>query len=171
MSPSRDIRRAENREWPSEVRSAAGIATLLPFLLVGIDAAGGQATFRRVLIWTALGLILLCVLWPTRVLAVPSRLTAHGLLSKRHVRTDRLTSVVLYTGVTTRLLLRDADGCNLEVDPRVLISNPQLWYLLEQGIQASINCGALFESRQSLHRLSRLIDGESTRLICKISGL
>ncbi|MFJ4973684.1 hypothetical protein [Streptomyces sp. NPDC088755] len=64
MPPSHDTRRAEHREWASEARSAAGMAALFPLPLVGIDAAGGPASFRRVAIRTALGLILPCVLWP-----------------------------------------------------------------------------------------------------------
>ncbi|MFF4855045.1 hypothetical protein ACFY2N_09125 [Streptomyces rubiginosohelvolus] len=58
----------------------------------------------------------------------------------------------------------------VEIDPRVLISNPLIWYRLEQDVQASVNCGSLMESRESLQKLSRLIDGD-TRLICKVSGL
>ncbi|MFD3412478.1 hypothetical protein [Streptomyces cyaneofuscatus] len=86
-------------------------------------------------------------------------------------RTDLLASVDLPAGISPRLLLVDIEGNRLEIDPRVLVSDPPLWYLVNQGIRTSVSRGTILGDEQSLHRLSHLADGENARLIFKSSGL
>lgn len=107
---------AANREWAGSARSAPGVVALLP-LLLGADAAGGQTSPCRVLLWIALGLLLLFVLLPNRVLAAPGLLTTKEPLCERHVRTDLLASVDLPAGISPRLLLVDIEGNRLEIAP------------------------------------------------------
>ncbi|KOU21260.1 hypothetical protein ADK52_24375 [Streptomyces sp. WM6372] len=162
---------AEDRNWPSDARAAAGIAVLLPGLLLAVDAAAGHTHWQRVLLWTALGLALLAVLWPTRVRATPGVLTTRGLLHHRRVRTDRLLSVAWHDGVAQRLVLRDLDGNRLEVDPRVFAANPALWHLFDQSVKVSLSLGTMRDGSDPLRRLARLIDRQTVRTVFKISEM
>ncbi|MFD6803845.1 hypothetical protein ACFWCQ_36305 [Streptomyces cyaneofuscatus] len=103
MSATGLLAYAANREWAGSARSAPGVVALLPLLLPGVDAAGGQTSPCRVLLWIALGLLLLFVLRPNRVLAAPGLLTTKEPLCERHVRTDLLASVDLPAGISPRL--------------------------------------------------------------------
>ncbi|MER6776107.1 MULTISPECIES: hypothetical protein [unclassified Streptomyces] len=161
----------EDRDWRGDARAAAGIAVLFPGLLVAVDAASGCTHWQRVLLWTALGLTLFAVLWPTRVRAAPGLLTTRGLLHRRRVHTDRLVSVAWHDGVAQRLVLRDLDGNRLDVDPRVFAANPALWHLFEQGVRASLSLGTVTEGSDPLRRLSRLIDRQTVTTVFKLSGL
>ncbi|MGW3626803.1 hypothetical protein [Streptomyces sp. NPDC000880] len=103
---------------------AIGIATLFPLLLMGVDAASDSTAGPRTRLRAALGVTLFAVLWPTRVTATPGLLASHGLAHRHHICADRLVSVSWLDGVAQHLILRDTDGNRLELDPRVLLANP-----------------------------------------------
>ncbi|MFD6887437.1 hypothetical protein [Streptomyces sp. NPDC059957] len=161
----------EDTQWAGEARAAVGIAAGFPLLLVGVDTAGGFVSMLRASLWIGLGLVLLAVLWPAKVSAAPGLLTARGLVRRHHVHTDRLASVAWHNGIAQRLLLEDLDGNRAEVDPRVFVANPALWHVLDRDIRASLSHGTMRDGRQALRQLSRLIDGEASRTVFKISGL
>lgn len=157
--------------WAGNARAAAGVAVLFPALLLGVDAAAGYTDWQRVLLWTALGLALFAVLWPTRVRATPGLLMTRGLIQSRHVHTDRLASIAWYDGVAQRLVLRDVDGNRLEVDPRVFAANPLLWHMFDQDVHVSLSLGTVGEGLAPLQRLTRLINRETAHTIFKVSGM
>ncbi|MFD5513216.1 hypothetical protein [Streptomyces sp. NPDC059761] len=161
----------QDHNWAPDARAAAGIAVLFSGLLLAVDAVAGCTHWQRVLLWTALGLTLLAVLWPTRVRATPGMLMTRGPLHHRRVRTDRLVSVAWHDGVAQRLVLRDLDGNRLEVDPRVFAANPALWHLFDQGVKVSLSLGTLREGTDALRRLARLIDRQTVRTVFKISDM
>lgn len=161
----------QNSEWAAHARAAAAVAALFAALLLGADAAAGHSDWRRALLWTAHGLVLLAVLWPTRVRAAPGLLLTRGLVHHRHVRTDRLVAVAWHDGVAQRLVLTDLDGNRLEVDPRVLARNPALWHVVDHDIGPSVSRGLLCGGREPLLGLRRRIDRETARTVFKVSGL
>ncbi|MCX4524550.1 MULTISPECIES: hypothetical protein [unclassified Streptomyces] len=171
MNPAPEPAPAQDRGWAGDARAATGLATLFPALLLAVDTAAGSADWRRVVVWTALGLALFLVLWPTRVRAVPGLLTTRGLVHRRRVHTDRLASVAWHDGVAQRLVLRDIDGNRLEVDPRVLAANPPLWHVLDRDIHTSLARGTMREGLVPLRRLCRLIDRETAHTVFRASGL
>ncbi|MGW2582246.1 hypothetical protein ACWCYZ_13055 [Streptomyces virginiae] len=129
----------EDSQWAGDARAAAGIALGFPLLLVGVDTAAGFISAPRASLWIGLGLVLLAVLWPTKVSAYRGLLTARGLIHAHHVHTDRLASVAWHDGVAQRLLLEDIDGNRAEVDPRVFAANPPLWHVLDRDIRTSLS--------------------------------
>ncbi|MEU2390277.1 hypothetical protein [Streptomyces sp. NPDC007369] len=157
--------------WADDARAAVTVAASFPVLLLGVDGTSGALSGPRAALWTGLGLILFVMLWPTRVSARPGLLTARGLLRRHTVHTDRLRSVAWHDGVAQRLILRDLDGNQVEIDPRVLAANPPLWHLLDQDIRTSLSRGTMREGRRPLQRLSRLIDAETARTVFRVSGM
>ncbi|MBD0746929.1 hypothetical protein BG418_02615 [Streptomyces sp. CBMA152] len=140
-------------------------------LLLLIDASAGTLTVLRAALWLGLAALLLLVLWPARVSAGPGLLVSHALVRTRVVRTDRLVSVRWTDGVAQRLLLRDADGNRAEIDPQVLINNPPLWRLLDEGSRTSLARGTLCCGETALRQISARIDRETARTVFKVSGL
>ncbi|MEU0395696.1 hypothetical protein ABZ208_23505 [Streptomyces sp. NPDC006208] len=138
---------------------------------MAVDTAADSTTDRRTLLWVALGVTLVAVLWPTRITAAPGLLTSRGLVQRHRVHTDRLVSVSWHDGVAQRLILRDTDGNRLELDPRVLLSNPPLWRLLETDDRTSIARGTLISGRIPLQQLSLRIDEEVARTVFTIPDL
>ncbi|MDD9380036.1 hypothetical protein M8Z33_25940 [Streptomyces sp. ZAF1911] len=135
----------EDTQWAGDARAAVGIAAGFPSLLVVVDTAAGFVTVLRASLWIGLGLVLLAVLWPTKVSAAPGLLTARGLVRRHHVHTDRLASVTWHNGIAQRLLLEDIDGNRAEVDPRVFVANPAairyLCVLMCWRISSASSCG------------------------------
>ncbi|MDX3769106.1 MULTISPECIES: hypothetical protein [unclassified Streptomyces] len=152
---------ASDDGWSAEVRAACGCSALLLGLLLLIDVGSGRITGLRALMWVALALLLLVVLVPPRVTAGEGWLASRGLLRRRRVRTDRLVGVRWSDGVSLRLVLRDLDGARVELDPRVLIANPQLWQLLDAGARSSLGRGTLLCGATALSQLSERIDREA----------
>ncbi|MDI3422154.1 hypothetical protein [Streptomyces luteolus] len=163
--------RVHDPHWAAELRDAALCAGVLLALLTVADTAAGRLTLPRTALWTGLGVLLFVVLLPPRVTAGPGWVATRGLLRKRVVRTDALVSVRWVDGVSRRLLLRDAHGARLELDPDVLIRDPELWRLFEQGTRLSTDRGLLLCGRTAVEQLSRRIDGETVRTVFRISGL
>ncbi|MFI6352247.1 hypothetical protein ACIBJF_06170 [Streptomyces sp. NPDC050743] len=122
-------------------------------------------------LWLALALLLFLVLFPARVSAHGNWLTSRRLLVERRVRTDQLVSVRCLKGVSQRLLLRDAHGARVEIDPEVLVSNPVLWHRLEEGARKAAAEGLLLCGQTALHRLAARVDRETALAVFKASGL
>ncbi|WP_371654729.1 MULTISPECIES: hypothetical protein [unclassified Streptomyces] len=162
---------AYDRTWAGEARSAGGCAAVLLGLLLLIDTGAGTLTPWRAALWAGLAVLLLLVLWPARVSAAPGSLVARGPLRARAVRTDRLVSVRWSDGVAQRLVLRDAEGGRAEIDPRVLVTNPPLWRLVDAGARTSVARGTLRCGETALRQVSARVDRETARGVFRASGL
>lgn len=125
----------------------------------------------RAALWVALAVLLLLVLFPTRVAAGAGWLTSRGLLRERRVRTDDLVSVRCLEGVSLRLVLRDAFGGRVEIDPAVLIANPPLWHRVDEDVRSSVTRGSLLCGGTAMRRLSERIDRETAATVFKVSGV
>ncbi|WP_232544027.1 hypothetical protein [Streptomyces buecherae] len=119
--------------WRGELRFAVGLAALLLAALLLVDLANGTLDAARGLCWAGLSLLLLAVLVPPRVTAGEGWLATRGVWRTRSVRTDLLVTVRLVGGVTPRLLLRDARGATVWINPRALVTDPALWRQVERG--------------------------------------
>ncbi|MFJ2476209.1 hypothetical protein ACIOWI_25055 [Streptomyces sp. NPDC087659] len=157
--------------WAGERRAAIRCAALLLALLLLIDGSSGSLTLSRAAVWTGLAILLFVVLLPPRVTAGAGWLASRGLWRERRVLTDRLIAVRWSNGVARRVVLRDIEGGQVEVDPQVLVANPQLWRLLDAGARTSLGRGTLLCGATALRRLSRTIDGETAQSVFRISGL
>ncbi|MGW3421086.1 hypothetical protein [Streptomyces phaeochromogenes] len=160
-----------DRAWAGEARSAVGCALLMLGLLLVFDAGSGRLTALRFLLWAALAFLLFAVLLPARVSACEGELVCQGLFGHRSVCTDRLVAVCRSDGVAQRLVLRDEFGGRVEFDPRVLVNNPALWRLLDEGARTSAAGGSLVCGTTELRRLSERLDRETARTVFRISGL
>jgi hypothetical protein len=138
-------------------------------LLVDWDA--GTLTPARALLWLALSAAVFTILLPPRVTAGPGWLAVSGPLRRRVVRTDRLVCVRQFSGASSHLVLRDAEGGRLELDPRVLVTDPLLWHALDTGVLRSLEHGTLREGTDVLHRLGHRIDDETARALLRESGI
>jgi hypothetical protein len=87
------------------------------------------------------------------------------------VRTDALIAVRQYSGASSHLVLRDAHGGRLELDPRVLMADPLLWHELDTGVRRSIERGTLRQGTEVLRRLGHRIDDETALAVLRESGL
>lgn len=128
-------------------------------------------TWLRILLWTTLATTLFVVLVPPRVRAGAGWLSSRGLLRAHTVRTDRLVSVRWSDGVAQRLVLRDTDGCRVEVDPRVFVANPALWHRLDQDTRACVEHGTMLCGVTVLRQLAERIDRRTAQTVFQVSGL
>ncbi|MFB7742739.1 hypothetical protein ACWCWQ_08350 [Streptomyces sp. NPDC001571] len=156
--------------WAGEARSAAGCSAVLLGLLLTVDALAGTLDLARGGLWGLLAGLLFAVLWPARVSAAPGRLVARGLLRRAEVRTDRLVSVRWSDGVAQRLVLRDAEGNRVEIDPKVLVANPPLWHVLDRDARTSRDRKVLRCGETALRQLAARVDGETARAVFEVSG-
>ncbi|MGR6968082.1 hypothetical protein ACU639_00355 [Streptomyces cynarae] len=134
---------AHDLRWARDVKDSVRCAGALLVLLLLIDWASGRLALWRGVLWLALALLLFLVLYPARVSAGDGWLVSRRLLRERRVRTELLVSVRRLDGVSQRLLLRDALGGRVEIDPEVLVRNPWLWYRLDEGARKSAADGLL----------------------------
>ncbi|WP_229703612.1 hypothetical protein [Streptomyces albiflavescens] len=162
---------AHDRLWAQDLRSSIRCAAALLILLLLIDWAAGTLTTLRATLWVSLGLLLFLVLHPNRVSAGEGWLVSRGLRGARQVRTDHLVSVRCMDGVGRRLVLRDTFGARVEIDPRVLVSNPALWHRLDEDARVSALRGSLTCGETALRRVSERIDRETAQTVFKVSGL
>ncbi|MEV6118605.1 hypothetical protein AB0L59_40620 [Streptomyces sp. NPDC052109] len=160
-----------DRDWKAGMRSSLRCAAVLLGLLLSVDWAAGSLTFWRGALWMAIALLLFLVLCPVRVSAGPGWLATRRLLRTRRVRTDLLIAARPLDGVAQRLVLRDALGSRVEIDPEVLPRNPGLWYLLDEGARASEAAGTLLCGTTALHRLARRVDHETALGVFRASGM
>ncbi|NEB77141.1 hypothetical protein G3I40_18225 [Streptomyces sp. SID14478] len=160
-----------DRNWARELRSALLCAALLLVLVLTIDAANSTLTPARTALWTGLSLLLHAVLHPARVTAGPGWLAVRGLGRRRHVCTDLLVSARRGEGITPRLVLRDALGSRVELDPAVLTANPLLWHGLETGAARARASGLLVSGEDVLRGLGERMDRDAAQRIFEASGL
>lgn len=90
------------------------------------------------------------MLHPARVSAGDDWPAARRLPRERRVRTDRLVSVRCLDGVSQRILLRDAFGGRVEIDPDVLVRDPGLWCRLETAASRAASDGLLLCGQTAL---------------------
>ncbi|MFE9029017.1 hypothetical protein ACFYOA_22630 [Streptomyces iakyrus] len=157
-------------EWTREVRSAGHCAGVLLALLLVVDWGSGRITPGRVALWCALAGLLFGVLYPARVSAGGEWLASRRLVREQLVRTDLLVSVRCVDGVSQRLLLRDALGGRVEVDPDLLVRHPQLWFRLDEGARKSAADGLLLCGVTAMRRMSRRVERETARAVFRASG-
>ncbi|CAL2060470.1 conserved protein of unknown function [Streptomyces murinus] len=162
---------AYDHEWAGEVRTALRCAAALLALLLCIDGAAGSLTWWRGLLWSALALLLLLVLYPAKVSAGDGWLATRRLLRTRRVHTDLLVAVRPLDGVNQRLVLRDLLGNRVEIDPEVLVRNPALWHRLDDGARHSLAGGTLRCGTTALDRLARRLDRDTALAVFRASGL
>ncbi|MFH8571295.1 hypothetical protein [Streptomyces sp. NPDC017993] len=136
-----------------------------------VDLANGTLGHWRALCWTAVALALFAVLCPPRVTAGEHWLASRGLVRTCTIRTDLLVLVRRSDGTAPRLVLCDALGGRVELDPRVLTTNPLLWHRLEQGVRRSRERGLLRCGAAPLRELADRIDHDGARAVFEASGL
>lgn len=172
-SPSRDATGpvlAHDRDWAPRRRTAYAASACALAVTVLLDAIGGTLTLPRAAVWVALSALLLAVLLPPRTTAGDGWLAVRGLLRTRRVHTDYLVSARFDGTVDRRILLRDAFGARVAVDPAVLIANPFLWHQLDTGAHHSRAAG-LLPDRSALRELSEAIDTAGSRTLLTSAGL
>jgi hypothetical protein len=162
---------ANDRQWAQELMSSVRCAAVLLALLLVVDWGTGRLALWRTALWLALAGLLFGVLCPARVTAGEGWLSSRRLLRRRRVRTDALVSVRCLDGISQRLLLRDAFGGRVELDPEVLVANPRLWYRLEEDARKSAADGMLLCGGTALRLISQRVDRETARAVFKASGL
>ncbi|MEU6366739.1 hypothetical protein ABZ876_13665 [Streptomyces sp. NPDC046931] len=164
-------RTVSDRRWAKELYSSIRCAAALLAMLLLIDWGAGDETPWRVALWCGLSVLLFLVLCPRRISAGEGRLACRGLLHTRRVRTDLLVSVRCLEGISQRLAFRDAFGGRVELDPRVLVNNPDMWHRLSEDARKSAESGLLLCGATELRRVEQRIDRETALTVFKVSGL
>jgi hypothetical protein len=159
------------RRWRADARGAGYIALAFAALTTLLDWGSGGLTIPRADLWSLLAILVFAVLRPPRVTADEGWLTVRGWFRGRRVRTDALVSIGQDGRIATRLVLRDAHGRSVALDPRVLLTDPLLWHELETGARRSLARGTLRHGEETLRRLAEHIDGETAHAVLKASGL
>lgn len=80
-------------------------------------------------------------------------------------------SVRCLDGVSPRLVLRDARGGRVGIDPHVLVRNPQLWFRPDEGARKAAADGSLRCGTTALGGLARRVDRETAHAVFRVSGL
>ncbi|MFE4669201.1 hypothetical protein ACFRI7_28870 [Streptomyces sp. NPDC056716] len=160
-----------DRRWRRDLHGAVRCSAALLALLLVTDGLAGTLDAGRALLWAGLAALLFAVLLPARISAGDGWLASRTLLDTHRIHTDLLVSVRCRDGIARRLILRDALGNRLELDPRVLIANPALWYLLDTGARRSEAAGVLRCGRTALRRASARIEEETARTVFRVSDL
>jgi hypothetical protein len=158
-------------QWAQELWSSVRCAGMLLVLLLFVDFGYGRSAPWRTALWLALAGLLFAVLCPARVSAGEGWLSSRRMLRERRVRTDLLVSVRRLDGISQRLVLRDAFGGRVAIDPDVLVTNPRLWHRLDEDARRSAAGGTLLCGTTALHHISRHVDRETARAVFKASGL
>ena len=166
-----DDAHAHDRRWARDLRDTLRCVGALLGLLLLVDHLSGRLTLWRGALWLTLAVLLLVVLYPARVRAGEGWLSSRGLLRERRVRTDRLVSVRCLDGVSQRLLLRDELGGRVEIDPDVLITNPDLWHHVSEDSRKSMASGSLTCGATALRRVAERVERETAETVFKVSGL
>ncbi|GHH28866.1 hypothetical protein GCM10018780_86100 [Streptomyces lanatus] len=136
-----------------------------------VDWDAQTLTPSRTALWLVMTAVLFTILLPQRVTAGPGWLTVRGLVRHRTVRTDALVAVRQYGDVSAYLTLCDTDGRRLDLDPRILVTNPLLWHELDTGVRRSRAGGTLVEGLDVLERLRHQIDDATARAVLRASGI
>ncbi|MER7644175.1 hypothetical protein [Streptomyces sp. NPDC126522] len=162
---------AHDRLWRRDLRDTFRCAGALLVLLLVVDHLTGHFTLWRGALWLALAVLLFVVLYPARVRAGEGWLSSRGLLRERRVRTDRLVSVRCLDGISQRLVLRDELGGRVEIDPDVLVTNPDLWHRVSEDSRHSLTSGTLTCGATALRRIAERVERETAETVFKVSGL
>jgi len=162
---------AGDRHWRGSARLALGCALVFGSMTMLVDWDAGTLSPARALLWLALSTAVFAVLLPPRVTAGPGWIAVRGPIRHRMVRTDALAAVRQYGGVSSHLVLRDAQDRRLELDPRILAANPLLWHELDTGVRRSLERGTLRQGADVLRRIGRQIDDDTVQAVLRASGL
>lgn len=162
---------AYDRRWARDLVDSVRCAAVLLGLLLLVDRGGGSLTPWRAVLWSTLAVLLFVLLCPPRVSVGEGWLASRRLLRTRRLRTDLLVSVRCLDGIAPRLLLRDALGTRVELDPQVLVANPDLWHRLSEDARKSETLGLLTCGTTALRQVSDRIDRETAATVFKVSGL
>ena len=162
---------AGDRHWRGSARLAVGCALMFCAMSVLVDWDAGSLTPLRTLLWVTLSAVVCALLLPPRVTAGPGWLAVRAVWRRRVIRTDALTAVRQYDGASSHLVLRDAHGHKLELDPRTLAANPLLWHELDAGVRRSLEGGTLLVGADVMARLGQHIDDETVQAVLRASGL
>ncbi|MGW6457345.1 hypothetical protein ACWF94_15730 [Streptomyces sp. NPDC055078] len=162
---------AEDRRWMVDLWAAVFCALSLLVLLHTVDLAAATLTAVRSALWTGLSLTLFAVLFPPRVSVGRDWLSVRGLLGERRVSTDLLTQVARRDGIAQRIVLKDARGRRVEVDPLTLAANPLLWHELDTGARRARERGYLRTGSAILQSLSDRIESDTARGVFEASDL
>ncbi|PWI16944.1 hypothetical protein DI272_24325 [Streptomyces sp. Act143] len=160
-----------DHRWAGDMYSSIRCSTALLGLLFVFDWGAGSLTVVRGTLWTTLAVLLFLALCPPRVTAGEGWLASRWLLRTRRVRTDLLVSVRCLEGVSQRLVLRDAFGDRVEIDPQVLVNNPGLWHRVDEDARRAAALGSLMCGATVLRRVAERIDRETAETVFKVSGL
>lgn len=160
-----------DRRWAGDLRSSIRCSAALLGLLLLVDWGADSLTIVRGTLWAGLAALLFVVLYPARVTAGEGWLASRGLLREQRVRTDVLVSVRWLDGISQRLRLRDAFGGRVEINPEVLVNNPDLWHRLDEDAHKSDACGSLTCGATALRQISKRIDRETALNVFKVSDL
>jgi hypothetical protein len=162
---------AHDRLWRRDLRDTFRCAGALLVLLLVVDHLTGHFTLWRGALWLALAVLLFVVLYPARVRAGEGWLSSRGLLRERRVRTDRLVSVRCLDGISQRMVLRDELGGRVEIDPAVLVTNPDLWHRVSEDSRRALASGTLTCGATALRRIAERVERETAETVFKVSGL
>ncbi|MGW2516234.1 hypothetical protein ACWC09_04225 [Streptomyces sp. NPDC001617] len=171
MPRSRPPNPAGDRHWRGSVRLAVCCALTFCAMTMLVDWDAETLTPARALLWLTLSAAVFTVLLPPRVTAGPGWLAVRGPVCRHMVRTDALVAVRQYSGASSHLVLRDAHGGHVELDPRVLLADPLLWHELDTGVRRSLERGTLRQGTDVLRSLGHEIDDETARAVLRASGL
>jgi hypothetical protein len=164
MRPSAAPTSTGDRHWHGSARFATACTLTFAALTLVVDWETGA-------LWLTLSATVLAVLLPQRVTAGPGWLAAQGLTGRSHVHTDSLVSIRQYGDISSLLVLRDTHGNRLELDPRVLVTNPLLWHELDMGARHSLASGTLHHGTDVLRHLAHEIDDETALSLFKASRI
>jgi hypothetical protein len=160
-----------DHRWARELHGSIRCALALFALLLLIDWGSGAGSPWRAALWFGVSVLLFVVLCPRRVCAGEGWLASRGLLRTRRVRTDLLVSVRCVDGVSQRVVLRDMFGGRVEIDPRVLVDNPDLWHRLDEDARKSMALGSLLCGQTALRRVRERVDRETALTVFAVSGM
>ncbi|MGW2516239.1 hypothetical protein ACWC09_04250 [Streptomyces sp. NPDC001617] len=169
--PSTSGHPVHDRRWARDLVSAGRCAVVLLTLLFLIDWGADTLSARRGALWIALALLLFLALCPARIRAGEGWLASRRLLRAHRVRTDLLVSVRCLDGITQRLVFRDVFGERVELDPQVLVDNPDLWHRLHQDARRSLTLGTLLCGTTALDRIAERVERETARTVFEVSDL
>ncbi|MCX4880878.1 hypothetical protein [Streptomyces sp. NBC_00847] len=171
MGRSGPLDLAGDRHWRGSARFAVGCALIFCAMTLLVDWDADTLSPLRALLWITLSAAVFTVLLPHRVSAGPGWLAVRGPWCQRMVRTDALAGARQCGDVAPRLVLWDAYGHHLELDPRVLAANPLIWHELDTGLRRSIERGTLRQGADVLQQLGHRIDNDTAQAVLRASGL
>ncbi|MCX5420919.1 hypothetical protein [Streptomyces sp. NBC_00078] len=171
MGRSGPLDLAGDRHWRGSARFAVGCALIFCAMTLLVDWDADTLSPLRALLWITLSAAVFTVLLPHRVSAGPGWLAVRGPWCQRMVRTDALAGARQCGDVAPHLVLWDAYGHHLELDPRVLAANPLIWHELDTGLRRSIERGTLRQGADVLQQLGHRIDNDTAQAVLRASGL